>query len=333
MKFRITHDALNGHESVLDCLDAILGRVEDSVHELAIHDADKLSDSTWYISSRPERRKILEEIAASALRENRRTTGPHLRELIVSDLGSAEAARQSSHTPLSLLLENAVSDGALAEAAIRIFGNETTKRIYFGSPAKLAVPAITLESRGGHGELKKLIASKIGDCKNTNRNPRCVVVTDSDGEIPGEVKKHAQEIRKICAENGIPCPPLSKRTAENYIPDEIWDAMSEGRENSAKRPMVEAIQRLTYEQRDHLRMENGNVEPWDQTNTDVVQLFQNVSVADYQLLKNCILKGKGEGMTIHALNVYASSLNGDAMQHRDRSGDLKTLVKEIEDEL
>jgi hypothetical protein len=333
VKFRIKLEALNGTERTLDSLDIVMGRVEDSVHELEIHDADELNQSAWFLSSRAGRRKLLEEIASNALRTGPRTSGPHLKSYDISTEKTAEIARNLAVTPLSVLLENADSDGALVETAVRFFGNAATVELCFGSPKNLGRRAVDFESRGGEGELKKLVKSRVQVSLQNGIPLRCVVVTDCDGEYVGEVKRHAQEIRDLCLENNIACPPLNKRTAENYIPDEIWAALAHGRENEARVAMVAAIHRLSPSQRDYVRFDKKNTAPWNKDNPLATELFAGVSEEDYELLLSSSLKGHGDGMTIFALRSHASLLGADVLARRDAAGELAYLAKKIEDEL
>jgi hypothetical protein len=254
MLFAILPAAMDGAETVLDALDALVARAADDVHELAILQADDLENSRWYVSSRPDRRKLLEEIAQATLYRAPRTQGPHLRRIEVGDEASAAQARNMAYAPLLVLTENAISDGALVEAALRTFGAPKAIELCFGAPSRLEPPSFQIDSRGGQGELKKLIVARLAEAASRERPPRLVVVTDSDGEWPGEVKAHAQEIRDMCTDQGVPCPPLNKRTAENYIPDAVWRAWVAVRERTNARPAIEALLRLSPEQRDHIHI-------------------------------------------------------------------------------
>ncbi|MFS8065211.1 MAG: hypothetical protein ACMG6S_02445 [Byssovorax sp.] len=209
MLFAIQPAAMNGTEAVLDALDAIIARTEDEVHKAEVIQADQLENSRWYSSSRADRRKLLEQIAATSIYPALRTQGPHLRRVEVSDEASAARARGIAYTPLLVLAENDVSDGALVDAALRVFGAPTTIELCFGAPSKIDPPAFQIESRGGHGELPKLIATRLAEAIERKRPARLVVVTDSDGEWTGDVKDHAVNIRGLCAAQKIPCPPLS----------------------------------------------------------------------------------------------------------------------------
>lgn len=332
MLFTVQSTAMNGTERVLHLLDAIVTRVEDEVHELEVVQADDLEESRWYESSRQDRRKLLEGLAKSSLYRAPRSRGPHCRRIEVTDEASAVQARSIAYTPLLVLAENAVSDGALVEAALRVFGAPQTIELCFGAPSRLDPPAFQIESRGGHGELKKLLIERLREATERRRLPRLVVVTDSDGELQGEVKPHAVDIRQLCAAQGIPCPPLNKRTAENYIPDAVWHAWAAVPDHTNMRPAVEALLRLSREQRDYVDMADPAAS-LSSTQPGVAALFQSVSPADRSLLQQRNLKGKGTTMNILALRKHATALTRTDLQARDHQGDLQALVRHIEDEL
>lgn len=333
MIFSIKSTAFSVSERTFNELDLILSRVEDDIHEMDIEDADLLEDSDWYQSSRPSRKQLLEKIAGNAVWRSPRTKGPHLRRVEVVDEESSIRARHTALTPLRVLVENAVSDGCLLKAALRTFANEATYRLCFGEPSEGEPPAFKIESRGGHGELKKMIVQSISEANERARVPRLIVITDSDGEWPGDVKAHAQEIRTLCTDAGLPCPPLNKRTAENYIPDDILLAWGNSDGLNAVKPAIDALLRLSPEQRDYVHINSGNKEPWDHSKENVAELFSSVSLDDRNLLKVASLKGRGDNMMIMALEVHGAELSSQNFQDRDQNGDLLALVRQIEDEL
>jgi len=232
MVFAIAPAAMNGEDTVLNKLDALLMRVEDDVHELEIIDADFLEASAWYESCRSDRRNMLVKCAQTSIHRSPRTRGPHLRRVVVTDETTAANARELAHTPLHVLLENADSDGALVKFAVMVFANPATWELCYGTGSRRTPPAVVIESRGGHGELKKLLLTRIKEAADRGLEPRIVVMTDSDGEWVGDVKDYAKTIRDECAALRVPCPPLNKRTAENYIPDAVWSAWPAGRQNT-----------------------------------------------------------------------------------------------------
>lgn len=333
MLFAILPTAMDGAETVLNMLDALVERAACDVHEIEIRQADDMESSRWYASSRSDRRKLLKEIARTSHYRAPRTQGPHLRRIEVSDEATAAQARNSAYAPLLVLAENDGSDRALVEAALRLFAVPKVLELCFGAPSRLEPPAFEIESRGGHGELKKLINTRRAEAAARGREARLVVVTDSDGEWPGEVKDHAKTIRSLCAEHAIPCPPLNKRTVENYIPDDVWRAWVADPNRTNARPAVDVLLRLSPEQRDHVHLAATNTDPWDTKNLKAAAVFQSVSTVDYELLKQADLKGKKTAMTILALNTHRAALSSTDFKVRDHQGDLLSLVRHIENEL
>ena len=333
MLFVIQAAAMDGAESVLDALDAILSRAEDEVHEVSIIRADLLEQSAWYTSSRRDRKKLLEEIAEASIHRAPRAQGPHLSRVEVSDQASAAEARSLAYAPLLVLLENDISDALLVKAAVLMFSQSNTQELCFGAPSKVEPPAFSMESRGGHGELKKLVTRCLEQAAERGHRPRLVVVTDSDGEWVGDVKDHATSIRAECAVKGVPGPPLNKRTAENYIPDSVWRAWAAVPDHTNARPAVEALLRLSPDQRDHVRLESPQGGPWDPMKPNAASLFQGVSPVDRGLLEQANLKGKGDSRLIFALRDHANALTPIDLQNRDHHGDLQAIVRHIEDEL
>lgn len=332
MLFAIQSAAMNGTETVLNALDAIVARAEDEVHKAEITQADQLENSRWYASSRVERRKLLEEIATTSIYPAPRTQGPHLRRVEVSDETSAVRARQIACTPLLVLAENDVSDGALVEAALRVFGAQPTIELCFGAPSNIDPPAFQIESRGGHGPLPKLIETRLTEAAARRRPARLVVITDSDRTWPGDKSDHTDKLRTLCANHTIPFISLQKRTAENYIPDAVWIDWAADRSRTNMKPAVEALLRLSPEQRDHIDM-GSPAASLASTEQDIVTLFQGVSPADRTLFQGVNLKGKKDAMMILVLKNQAANLTPAALKARDHQGDLLTLVRHIEDEL
>ena len=333
MRFAIKIEAMNGSEIVLNMLDALLTRAEEAIHELEIVDADLLENSAWYDSCRMTRRTMLEKSAGAMLHQTPRTRGPHLRRIYVNDEKTASYARKIAHTPLSVLVENSESDGALVKSALRVFATQAAWDLCFGSGARQRPTAFSIESRGGHGELEKLLAKRLEEAAVLGLEPRLIVIADSDGEWPGDIKKHVTKIRGKCLAASVPCPPLNKRTAENYIPDAVWKAWAAERQYKSARPAVEALLRLSYQQRDHLKFDTPTKDPWDSSKTEVNRLFADVSTADQELLRTANLKGSGPNSIATILETHETALTRAEFQIRDQAGELESMVQCIEDEL
>ena len=324
---------MNGPESVLNMLDTVLSRVEADIHELEILDAEFLESSNWYRSSRPDRRKMLEKSAEALLHQSPRTRGPHLRRVDVTGEESARLAQSMAHTTLFVLVENRESDGALVRAAMDVFATKAACDLCFGTGALASPPAFSFDSGGGHGELPKVLAQRLNDAADRGLRPRIVVIADSDGEWIGDVKNHATKIRNRCTEAKVPCPPLNKRTAENYIPDAVWQAWAAEPDHTTARPVVDALLRLSYHQRDHVRIGSGNEDPWDSAKPPAASLFADVPDTDRELLKRASLTGRGSNAIASMFERYRSEITTAGLQARDRAGDLEAVARFIEGEL
>jgi hypothetical protein len=333
MRFAIRYSAMNASEPVLNKLDELLSRVEDEIHELEITDADLLEGSAWYLSCRPIRRAMLEKTAQTTLYRTPRTSGPHMRRVEVADQPTADSAQALAYTPLHLIVENFSSDGALIRFALDLFATPEVRELCLGSGARRTPPAFRIESPGGHGEMPKLLNKRIDEAAVRGIRPRVLVVTDSDGEWVGDVKPHAQELRNKCAAAGVPCPPLNKRTAENYIPDNVWRAWAAEPQHAKTKTAIEALLRLSAVQRDHVNIGPGNTDPWDSSKPQACALFTGVSLADRALLKSATLKGRRSTAISYILDNYRFASNRADLLTRDNHGDLETVAQHIKDEL
>lgn len=337
MLFAIDTAAMNGTEDVINHLDVILTRAEAGAHDIEILD-EHLESSTWHRTSRGARQEAIRQFARRSMyRGYGRRQGPHQRTERVVDEPSAKQAAALALTPLEVLAENDISDGALVEFAIRLLATDETIDICFGAGAKLEPPAFRIESRGGHGELAKLIVRKDQEAKERGRPMRAIVVADSDGEWPGDVKGHATNIRGQCATLDIPCPPLNKRTAENYIPDAYWRRLGDGLKGQSVKPIMDALLSLSAEQRDHIKMAQLSKDDaglrWDANKPEAASLFASVPEPVQRQLAKGRFKSNGDTMHLALLAKATADHSPEDLVERDHAGDLARLVQCIEDEL
>lgn len=333
MTFSITAAAMNVAEPGLNKLDALLNRIEEEVHEMEILEADLLEETCWYKTSRPERRLLLTKIGMVMLHRSPRSRGPHLPRYEVRDEGTAAQACRVAYTPLYVLVENDNSDRRLIKFALMAFANRKTLDLCFGSGQSRTPKACEIESRGGAGELKKLVEKRADEAVAGGVAARIVVTADCDGEWPGDIKPHAQEIRDVCANRGIACVLLNKRTAENYVPDGVWMTWAGRPEQTNIRPAIEALMRLSPVQRDHVRLERSNTPAWTEAETTVAALFVGVSTIDAALLQTASLKKAAANAMDLALDAgLAADVAADIVS-RDPAGELERLARSIEDSL
>jgi hypothetical protein len=333
MIFSVTATAMNGSEPALNKLDALLKRIEEDVHVIEIQDADVLEESQWYQASRPERRLLLMKIATAMIHRSPRVHGPHVQRYEIRDEGAAAQACEVAYTPLYILVENDNSDGRLVRFALMAFASRETLDLCYGSGQSKTPKACEIESRGGSGELKKLIEKRADEAVARGFSPRIVVAADSDGEWPGDIKQPAQEIRDTCGHRGVACPPFDKRTAENYVPDGVWTMWASQPEQTNIRPAIEALMRLSPVQRDHVKLDKSNTPPWKRGEPKAAALFSTVSTSDEALLIATSLKKAAASALDLALSGGLSASAPADILSRDPVGELQTLARSIEDYL
>ena len=305
-------------------LDKILYSVEDGWHEWQIDDPDILEESEWLQGTRSVLRKLFEEAAVQNVYP--RAGRLHNATWIVSLDSTAntlapQAAASFFTQPLRILMENRFSDGQflntvlayLATAELSAFLDQCQ-----GEP-------LMYDSIGGTGQLPRLINKYAQGMANKNLPLRAVVITDSDARFPGHESRKAQEIAKTCDKHGINCMILSKRTIENYIPDEVLHAWAEDADNEAARPRIEVICRLTREQRDHLAIK----QPFrpNKFKGQEQNLFATMPNDDVKIMRKTNKLGND---LIELFQTHKNHLSADALRKRDSNGDLDKLVSIIE---
>lgn len=330
MRFVISSEVMSADEPTQNGLDQIVVRAEQRIHEAAIPDADLLPETEWYRSCRPTRRKFLEEVARRAA-YGYAPTGPHSKAFDVRTPDDVAVASRLANAPLLVVVENSTSDKALLEVAIRAFGSGEAQELCFGYGRSVDPPAFDVRQAGGNGEVMKIVRAEIEDAMQRGRMARVIVVTDSDGEFKGDVHKDAAAIQAECAQLNVPCHMLEKRTAENYLPDEVWEEWAGT--NTQNRAIVTLLKTMSPEQRDHVRLAQKKTAPWDSNVAGAQSLFGSVSAGDKKLLEEANLKGSGRNMTILRLTgTTTAGASRDALARRDHSDDLPRLVQMIEDE-
>lgn len=303
-------------------LDEILGAIEDGWHEWDIDDPDLLESSPWYAGARPHIHALFEKAAVACAYP--RAGLLHQRLWIVAlqtaqDRLSPQSAVHLFLRPLCICLENQFSDGIFLDALLSVLAPPELKAFF----DQCAHKPFTLGHGGGSGDLKKVIAQHLSEADTYGIPLRAVVFTDSDARFPGENGKRQQApltIASLCREHAIGCLILSKRAIENYIPDEIFQGWSGERENQEARPRVDAICRLSTEQRDHFPLKNKLPQQFD-TNEEMA-LYSTLDKTDATLLQE---RGFGDNL-IKLLDTHRKYLTAEGLRARDGKGELDKLV-------
>jgi hypothetical protein len=323
--------------ATLDALDRLLQRFCDAVHNLAIADGDSLEGSTWFYGLRPH----LQELVRSQLMIA--TWSPPRITMKVASQLTLEAAVKLAYVPLTIVVEDDVSDEILLRVAIEAYASDETRRLWNLHPS--TGPAVRVINGGGSGTERRT-EKLIDEAAKAALPPRLVVMIDSDARWPAEMSKSAQSIADLCRKHDVSCVVLSCRNAESYIPDPLLRRWSEGANRDGAIPQVKALARLQPDQRDHFRMKGGSRKPGkerhglreidrDDAPSEQRSLYlageHPVSVDDLGLL---------EGFSDDIISILNDPrptelrnspwVTSDELDSRDRRGDLRKLVNLIE---
>lgn len=307
-------------------LDKIVNKVADGWHIWQIEDPDSIEKSGWVEGAGREWIRELFKKAAIASSYPPNDSFPYYRVFVslqekrTTELTPEKAAKFLS-MPLTILMENRFTDGKIfLNEVLNILGHDKMNE------QRLVAPdSICYDSQGGIGELPKLVSDYADRAYADGIPIRVVVFTDSDSDIPGEIKHNVRLVQQACEDKGIVCWTLFKRTIENYIPDEVLDLWNPY-PDSDKGKCISAIKRLNKEQRNHYPMKKG----FDiaRANSSVQALYRGIRDEDMVALS----KGLGKDV-IKKLQEFRDSLSVEALQKRDGEGELDDLVKKIADAL
>jgi hypothetical protein len=169
---------------------------------------------------------------------------------------SLPAAAKLAYKALLVLVEDKESDGLLVKVAVTAHGHAETKRLWEHKPTTGV--AVDIVHGGGTGGLQKELERLVREAREEALPARLVVMTDSDARWPGDLSAKARSIEQRCTSKGVSLVVLSCRNAESYIPDAVLLRWAAEPSRAAAQRQVEALTRLTAEQRDHYRMKGGH---------------------------------------------------------------------------
>lgn len=222
--------------------------------------------------------------------------------------------------PLVVLLENTESDGAFVDAVLGVLGSSTLASLLQIEPAP-----VKYDSPGGSGEIMKRLERALDDPAWEGVPRRFIVLTDSDARAPGLCSKKARQIAEHCRKRGVSCHVLEKRAIENYLPQQVLDEWSAAPARTSCRPWVEAISRLSSEQRDHFPMKRGlESDPHDEIHQS---LYGTLAPADRRVLARGMRKQTlPELFKSHRASLTPVALRARAGARNDGLTELDDLV-------
>lgn len=334
MRFILHTTALNGNDEVHDLIDRLVDRVADEVHRVEVPEADLLQESIWYQSARQTRRRIL--IAAVAI-PPRKHTGPyepHAKQVDIRNVAEALVADKLAHTPLTILVEDRESDGTLLEIMVEELGTERMRNLWMRG-FTTTPRAIDIDTAGGIGSMPQRIRRAVGDAEAESRPVRLLVLCDSDARWPGDTTQTSHtdvsNLRQECTNLSIPLHILNKRTAENYIPDAVIEAVRDDDRNTAKIDNFNALLRRSKVQRDHFPLKDG-LSGDERTKAIEAGLYQLAEGRDLDLLETRLFPKRPRPLLL-LRDEHRSEFTGQGLQSRDGNNEIDTLLKIIAEEL
>ncbi|RKT42941.1 hypothetical protein [Thiocapsa rosea] len=208
--------------TALQTLDRLIVRADEAAHDVLLLDADLLDDSEWFQGARQTAHDRLLELCelarASAWDSGRAETTTWQ----VTTSAEAGRALRIANSPLKVLVESRLRDGALLDVAVRLLAREPVRRLWITPPIPLAMEVL---HAGGTGDMPGFMEQEANNAREAELPLRLIVVVDSDRTSPKQPpSSKAAEIEQKARELGARPFTLTKHEAENYIPDFHWHA-------------------------------------------------------------------------------------------------------------
>jgi len=204
----------------LTFLDRLIFRADEAAHDVVLRDADLLSESEWFQHARQIARDLLLELCELARASAWSAERADVTTWQISTSAEAERALRIANSPLKVLVENRLRDGALLEVAVRLLAGELVQKLWLHPPMP---PAIDVVHSGGTGDMSAFIAREANSARQAGLPLRLIVVVDSDRSNPEQPPSQlATEIEQKASELGARPFILAKHEAESYIPDFHW---------------------------------------------------------------------------------------------------------------
>ena len=298
MRFVLRAEALDGDDALLTLIDRLVDRAADEVHRVEVPDADLLQDSRWYQTARPTRRKVLTSAVASPPRQRAASRGPHAKHEDVRTLDDATRADKLAHTALIVLVEDREADGVLLDILVEELGSPELAALW--ARGKTVTPrAVELDSAGGITAMPQRIQRAVDDANSEGRPVRLFVLCDSDVRWPGDTQSEnpVQAVFDTCTEHGIPHHVLQKRNAENYIPDEVFEAVRDDLRRVNDVDRFNALLRRSRAQRDHFPVKDG-MKPSERDGAIAAGLYDTSEQGDLALLEERLLPKRPRPMLL-----------------------------------
>ncbi len=140
---------------------------------------------------------------------------PNVLALAKETVLALEAASILLTSPLSLLVENEINDGAFFVRMMAVVDPALVD--LFRQPR----PPIKFDNGGGKAETLRLVEHRAELAAATGVPLRLLVLVDSDSKWPGHEDRDTLRLNRACLHAGAVLRVLNKRAIENYVPDGV----------------------------------------------------------------------------------------------------------------
>lgn len=235
-------------------LDRLIARADEAAHEVVLRDADLLDESEWFRGARPQARDRLLELCELARASAWTTTSAPPAPWPVRTLAEAERALRMANSPVKILVENRLRDGALLEVAVRLLAGEALRLLWTEPPTPGAIDVL---HAGETGDMPGFIEREAEQARQADLPLRLIVIVDSDRggpQQPPSIK--ATRIKQVASDKNAHPFILTKREGENYIPDAHWRAeLQRDPDNRDWAQKMTGIMAMSADDRDYCDME------------------------------------------------------------------------------
>ncbi|MDG4597051.1 MAG: hypothetical protein P9F75_15420 [Candidatus Contendobacter sp.] len=235
-------------------LDRLIARADEAAHEVVLRDADLLDESEWFRGARPKARDRLLELCELARASAWTTPSAQSASWPVTTLAEAERALRMANSPVKILVEDRLRDGALLEVAVRLLAGETLRLLWIEPPAPVAIDVL---HAGGTGNMPGFIEREAEQARQADLPLRLIVIVDSDRSGPQQPpSEQATRIEQVALQKKARPFILTKREGENYIPDAHWRAELQRNPNNPNwTQKMTDIMAMSADDRDYCDME------------------------------------------------------------------------------
>jgi hypothetical protein len=247
-------------EGAFEAFEGLLRRCEEAAHEIVFDELERLRTSGLWAYLRSRDRERLEVLSHAALAQEWQAPRvvAAVASVVVADEADVERARRAALTPLRVVVESSLRDGALIDGVLRLLGPPRLGELLAAPPTP---PLIELPHSGGYGDLPQHVERDAARLGADGLPLRLVAVFDSDETVPGKVSPHIGDaVEKLKAK--VPACAVHVHhqvSIENYIPDLFWAALQAGADpRDATAKALGELLSLTDEERERQKFGADN---------------------------------------------------------------------------